>query len=71
MTRTKAALYLLEIAALAVVYHLAARLGLQMAYVQQNTSPVWPPSGFIIPPQFFVIIASPLRLSWAWMAAGA
>jgi len=30
---------------LAVIYHLAARLGLQMAYVQANTSPVWPPTG--------------------------
>ncbi len=45
MFRSKPALYLLEIAALAIVYHLAARLGLQMAYVQHNTSPVWPPSG--------------------------
>ena len=37
--------YLAINAAIAVVYHLAARLGLQIAYVQQNTSPVWPPSG--------------------------
>ncbi len=34
-----------KIFALAVVYHLAARLGLRMAYVQANTSPVWPPTG--------------------------
>jgi signal transduction histidine kinase len=27
------------------VYHLTARLGLKMAYVQANTSPVWPPTG--------------------------
>ncbi len=40
--------YLVEIAGLALVYHLAARLGLQMAYVQQNTSPVWPPSGIAL-----------------------
>lgn len=40
--------YLVEIAVLAVIYHLAARLGLQMAYVQQNTSPVWPPSGIAL-----------------------
>ena len=40
--------YVAEIAILAVVYHLAARLGLQMAYVQQNTSPVWPPSGIAL-----------------------
>ena len=40
--------YLIEIVVLAVVYHLAARVGLQMAYVQQNTSPVWPPSGIAL-----------------------
>jgi signal transduction histidine kinase len=39
------ALYLAEILVLAVIYHLAARLGLRMAYVQANTSPVWPPTG--------------------------
>jgi signal transduction histidine kinase len=33
---------------LAVIYHLAVRLGLTMAYVQPNTSPVWPPSGIAI-----------------------
>jgi len=40
--------YLAEIIGLAIIYHLAARLGLQMAYVQQNTSPVWPPSGIAL-----------------------
>jgi signal transduction histidine kinase len=40
--------YLVEIAGLAIIYHLAARVGLQMAYVQQNTSPVWPPSGIAL-----------------------
>jgi integral membrane sensor domain MASE1 len=40
--------YFVEIAGLAIVYHLTARLGLQMAYVQQNTSPVWPPSGIAL-----------------------
>ena len=40
--------YLAEVTALAITYHLAARLGLQMAYVQQNTSPVWPPSGIAL-----------------------
>jgi signal transduction histidine kinase len=39
---------LLGIAVLAVVYHLAARLGLKMAYVQSNTSPVWPPTGIAL-----------------------
>ncbi len=40
--------YLAGIISLAIIYHLAARLGLQMAYVQQNTSPVWPPSGIAL-----------------------
>lgn len=40
--------YFVEIAGLAIIYHLTARLGLQMAYVQQNTSPVWPPSGIAL-----------------------
>ena len=42
------AVYLLKLASLAVVYHLAARLGLKMAYVQINTSPVWPPTGIAL-----------------------
>ncbi len=33
---------------LAIVYHLAARLGLSMAYLQDNTSPVWPPTGIAL-----------------------
>ena len=44
----KLALYLAEILVLAVVYHLAARVGLKMAYVQANTSPVWPPTGICL-----------------------
>jgi len=40
--------YILGISAFAILYHLAARLGLQMAYVQPNTSPVWPPTGISI-----------------------
>ena len=43
-----ASIYLLKIAILAVVYHLAARLGLELAYVQVNTSPVWPPTGIAL-----------------------
>ncbi|OGO09065.1 MAG: hypothetical protein A2Y61_03025 [Chloroflexi bacterium RBG_13_60_13] len=39
---------LLKVVALAAVYHLAARLGLRMAYVQINTSPVWPPTGIAL-----------------------
>ena len=41
-------IYLLKISLLAIIYHLAARLGLSMAYVQANTSPVWPPTGISI-----------------------
>src|SRR5512136_272017 len=40
--------YLIKIILLAVVYHLAARVGLKMAYVQINTSPVWPPTGIAL-----------------------
>jgi len=43
-----AAIYLLRIVLLAVIYHLAARVGLKMAYVQFNTSPVWPPTGIAL-----------------------
>ncbi len=43
-----AAIYLLKIAILAVAYHLAARLGLEMAFLQMNTSPVWPPTGIAL-----------------------
>ncbi len=43
-----ALLYIFKIAALALIYHLAARLGLKMAYVQINTSPVWPPTGIAL-----------------------
>jgi signal transduction histidine kinase len=41
-------IYLLEIMLLAIVYRLAASLGLGMAYVQANTSPVWPPTGIAL-----------------------
>ncbi|MEX1247437.1 MAG: MASE1 domain-containing protein [Anaerolineales bacterium] len=40
--------YLLKIFFIAVIYHMAARLGLMMAYVQNNTSPVWPPTGIAL-----------------------
>ncbi len=42
------AIYLLQILALAVIYHLAVRVGLRLAYVQVNTSPVWPPTGIAL-----------------------
>jgi signal transduction histidine kinase len=37
-----------QVILLAVVYHFAARLGLSMAYLQSNTSPVWPPTGIAL-----------------------
>ncbi len=42
------ATYVLKILSLAVIYHLAARVGLVMAYVQINVSPVWPPTGIAL-----------------------
>ncbi len=49
LVRIKPAIvYLLKILALAVIYQLAARVGLKMAYVQPNTSPVWPPVGIAL-----------------------
>lgn len=44
----KVLIFLSKILAFALIYHLAARLGLRMAYVQANTSPVWPPTGISI-----------------------
>jgi signal transduction histidine kinase len=38
-------IYLIKVLILAIIYHLAARLGLMMAFFQANTSPVWPPTG--------------------------
>ena len=40
--------WVLKVVVLALVYHLAARVGLQLAYVQINTSPVWPPTGIAL-----------------------
>ena len=59
------AVYILRIILLAVVYHLAARVGLKMAYVQANTSPVWPPTGIGIA----ALLLFGLRL-WPGVAAG-
>ncbi|MBV8659644.1 MAG: CHASE domain-containing protein [Burkholderiales bacterium] len=39
---------LVTIVALAIVYYLAARLGLLLAFAQTNASPVWPPSGLAL-----------------------
>src|SRR4030067_1896560 len=41
-------LLLLKVVALALVYHLAARVGVSLAYVQINTPPVWPPTGIAL-----------------------
>jgi signal transduction histidine kinase len=42
------ALYLARVAAVAVVYFLAARLGLSLAFIAEQISPVWPPTGFAL-----------------------
>lgn len=39
------ALYLIKLTTLAVAYRLGVVVGLSMAYVQPNASPVWPPTG--------------------------
>lgn len=46
--RRKFITWLWQVVLLAVVYHLAVRLGLSMAYLQSNTSPVWPPTGIAL-----------------------
>jgi signal transduction histidine kinase len=46
--RQKIRTWLWQVVMLAIVYHLAARLGLSMAYLQSNTSPVWPPTGIAL-----------------------
>ena len=40
--------YIFQVGLLAIIYHLAAELGLLMAHVQPNTSPVWPPTGIAL-----------------------
>jgi signal transduction histidine kinase len=40
--------YIFDLVVLAAIYHLVARLALQLAYVQANTTPVWPPSGIAL-----------------------
>src|SRR5262245_57377372 len=39
---------LLKIAALAVAYYVGGKLGLSLAYLQPNASPVWPPTGIAL-----------------------
>ena len=45
--------YLFKIVVFALIYHLVARLSLKMAYLQPNTSPVWPPTGISLVFLFF------------------
>ena len=40
--------YVVYIVALVIIYTLSARLGLMLAFDQDNTSPVWPPTGIAI-----------------------
>lgn len=37
--------FLIKLLALVIIYRLGVIVGLSMAYVQSNTSPVWPPTG--------------------------
>lgn len=48
INRRKLGTWLWQVVLLAIIYHLAARLGLSMAYLQSNTSPVWPPTGIAL-----------------------
>src|SRR5882724_1216211 len=40
--------YFLKLAAVAAIYFAAARLGLSLAFIHANVSPVWPPTGVAI-----------------------
>lgn len=48
LTLKSIGIYLLKILALALIYRLAAVLGLSLAFAQPNSSPVWPPTGIAI-----------------------
>ena len=41
-------MWLWQVVLLVGVYHLAVRLGLSVAYMQSNTSPIWPPTGIAL-----------------------
>ena len=47
-------IYLFKVLVFAIIYLLAARLGLMMAYFQANTSPVWPPTGIALAALFIL-----------------
>jgi signal transduction histidine kinase/integral membrane sensor domain MASE1/CheY-like chemotaxis protein len=46
--------YLLKIALVAVVYFAAAELGLSLAFLHANVSPVWPPTGVAVAALFLL-----------------
>jgi integral membrane sensor domain MASE1 len=56
----------LQVAAVAVVYYAAARLGLTMQLPDTNASPVWPPSGI----GFAAVMLTGYRV-WPGIAVGA
>ncbi|HET9727425.1 MAG TPA: MASE1 domain-containing protein, partial [Gemmatimonadales bacterium] len=60
------AAYAVEVAALAVVYYAAARLGLRYASIGQSISLVWPPTGLAL--AALVLLG---RRAWPGIAAGA
>jgi PAS domain S-box-containing protein len=60
------ATYLLQVAALAVVYYAAARLGLRYASIGQSISLVWPPTGVAL--AGLIVLG---RRAWPGVAIGA
>ena len=56
--------YLLTILLLAGIYFAAAKLGLSLASVHTNVSPVWPPTGIAIAAILFALV--PLGLARLW-----
>ena len=60
------AVYAVEVAALAVVYYAAARLGLRYATIGQSISLVWPPTGLAL--AALILLG---RRAWPGIAVGA
>ena len=48
LNRRKFIMWLWQVVLLVGVYHLAVRLDLSAAYMQSNTSPIWPPTGIAL-----------------------
>ena len=61
-----ALLRLAELSAIAVIYFIAARLSLYLAFEQTNASPVWPPSGLAL-----AVVLLRGRGSWPGIFIGA